>query len=148
MEADAVQQAGMALGVVYDDVMPGGKCVDGGDDTLIAEIVKERVLLLLELRELTLESLVVTGMAGHHARTHRVSETPLRGGFRVSLAHLGMVGQSEIVVEAPVEHRHAVENHMGAEFALETGIHVIAEALLKVLSDRTARVPFDSVKNV
>ena len=148
MEADAVQKAGVTLGVIDDDVVTRGEGVDGRNDTLIAEIVQEGVFLLLELRELALESLVIAGVARHHTRAHRIREAPLCGGLGIGLADLRMVGQSEIIVETPVEHRHAVESHMRAELTLETRIHIVAESLLEILSDRTSRVPFDSVKNI
>ena len=148
VQADAVQQAGVALGVIDDDVVARGQRVDRGHDALVAEVVEERVLLLLEFGEGLLELLVIAGMAAHHAGAHRVRQAPLRRRVGVRLADSRVVGQAQVVVQAPVEHRGAVEDHVGAEFALQTGIHIVAEALLEILSDRAAAVAFDSVKNV
>ena len=59
-----------------------------------------------------------------------------------------MVRKPEIVVQTPVQNLLSVESHVRAKLALKLRVHVVAEALIEVLSDRTARVPFDSVKNV
>ena len=77
-------------------------------------------------------------MSGHHPCSHRVCESPLGGCFCICLANLGMVGKTEVVVKAPVEHLLAVEHHMRAEFSLETGIHIVSECLVEILSYRTA----------
>ena len=138
VETDAVHEAGVALGVIDDDVVPVGDGVYGGDDALVAEVEEEGVLLLLEVGEHLLQLLVIPGMAGHHAGAHRICEAPLCGSLGVGLAHLGMVGQSKVVVEAPIEDFLAVEDHMGTQLALETGIHIIAECLVEILSERTA----------
>ncbi len=148
VQADAVQQAGVAFGVIDDDVVARGQRVDRGHDALVAEVVEEGVLLLLEFGEGLLELLVIAGVAAHHAGAHRVRQAPLRRRLGVRFADGRVVSQAQVVVQTPVKHRGAVEDHVGAEFALQAGIHIIAEALLEILSDGAAAVAFDSVKNV
>ena len=98
MEADAVQQAGMALSVIDDDVVTGRERVDGGHDTLVAEVEEEGVFLLLEVGEDFLQLLVIAGVTRHHAGAHRISETPVGRRLGVCLADLGMVREAEIVI--------------------------------------------------
>ena len=103
VQTAAVDEAGVGLGVVHDNIVAGEQGVDSRDDTLIAEVEKECVLLLLELSQFSLESLVQGCLTGHHPGAHGISQSPTGCGLGVYLADLGMVGQSEIVVEAPAE---------------------------------------------
>ena len=148
VEPDAVQKTGVALGVIDDDVVAGGQGVDGRDYALVAEVVEEGVLLLLEVGEYPLELLMIAGVAGHHPSSHRVSESPVGRRLGVRLPDLGMVGQAEVVVQVPVQDRNPVECHVRPELAFEAGVHVITETLLKILADRAAGISFDPVKNV
>ena len=144
----AVHKAGVALCVIYDDVVTGGQSVYGREYALITEVEQECVLLLLEVGEDFFEFLVIAGVTGHHSGTHRIGKTPIGCTLRISFADLRMVCESKIVVETPVEHLLAVEDHVRTEFSLETRIHVIAESLLEVLADRAAGIFRDSVENV
>ncbi|MEZ4899876.1 MAG: hypothetical protein R2806_23740 [Saprospiraceae bacterium] len=38
MQTDTIDDAGMAFGVVNDDIMPAYQCIDGRKDTLVAKI--------------------------------------------------------------------------------------------------------------
>ena len=148
MEADSVQQAGMALGVIDYDIMATRQSVDSRDDTLITEVVEESVLLLLEVGEYLLELLMVAGVSRHHPGSHRICKTPIGSSLRVSLADLRMVGQAKIVVKGPVKHRDTVEGHVGPQLTLETGIHVITETLLEILANRATGISLDPVENI
>ena len=99
METDTVKQASVALGVIDDDIVTACQGINRGDDTLVAEIVKERVLFLLEISEYLLQFLVITGVAGHHSGSHRISQSPVCRRLGVRLADLRMVGESKIVVK-------------------------------------------------
>lgn len=138
VETDSVKEAGVSLSVIDDHIVTGGKAVDRGDDSLIAEVEQERVLLLLEISEHPLKFLVQGGVAGKHTASHWIGQSPLSGALGVSLAHLRMVSESEIVVQTPVQDLFPVECHMRAKLALKFRIHIIAEALIEILSDRTA----------
>ena len=148
METDTVKQAGVALRIVHDDIVAGGKRINRGHDSLVAEIEKESVLLLFELGEHLLELLVETGVAGHHSGSHRIGQTILCGTLGISLAHLRMIGKPKVVVETPVEHFLAVEHHMRAEFTLEARIHIVTECLLEILAYRATGILMDPVKYV
>ena len=148
MQADSVQQAGMALGIIYDDIVPRGEGVDGGNDALIAEIVEECIFLLLEFSEYPLQLLVIAGVAGHHPGAHRVSQSPVRRSLCICLPDLRVIGQSQVVVQGPVQYRDAVECHMRSQFTLETRIHVVAETLLEILAYRASGISLDPVENI
>ena len=138
VEADAVQQAGVALGVIHDDVVPAHQGVDRGEDALVAEVEQEGGLLLLEVGEHPLELLVEGRLAGHHAAAHRVGHAPAGGGLGIDLADLGMVRQAQIVVQAPAQDFLPGETHVGTELTFELGESEIAVGLLAVLADGTA----------
>ena len=63
VETDSVKKAGMSLRVIDDHVMTGRKAVNRGDNSLIAEVEKESVLLLLEVGEHPLKFLVQGGVS-------------------------------------------------------------------------------------
>ena len=98
VQAYAVEQAGVRLGVIKDDVVHAGDGVYRAHDALIAEIEEERVFLFLEVGEHLLEPLVLAGVAGEHAGAHGIGQAVLRRGFGVRLADFGMVREAEIVV--------------------------------------------------
>ena len=148
MEADAVQQAGVALGVIDDDVVPAHQGVDRGEDALVAEVEQEGGLLLLEVGEHPLELLVEGRLAGHHPAAHRVGHAPAGGGLAVDLADLGMVRQAQVVVQAPAQDFLPGEAHVGAEFALEFGECEISVGLVAVLADGTAGGTANLFENV
>ncbi len=136
MQADTVAQAGVGLGVIDDDVASAHQRVDGGHDALIAEVELEGGFLVLEVGQFAFQLLVEGGLAGHHAASHRIGHTPAGGTFRVSFADLGMIGQAEVVVDAPAEHLLAVEAHVGTQFAFKLRECEIAVYLFTVLPDR------------
>ena len=136
METDSVKEAGVALCIIDNDVMTAGEGIYGGDDSLIAEVEEEGIFLLLEIGEHLFQPLMLAGVPRKHPRAHRISQAPFGCSLCIHPAYFGMVGQAEIVVQAPVEHRNPVESHMRAQFALKTRIHVVAESLLEILSDR------------
>ena len=63
VQTDTVQKAGMGLCIIHDDIVACGKTIDCGDDSLIAEVEKEGILLLLEISEHLLKFLMESGMA-------------------------------------------------------------------------------------
>ena len=144
VEAESVDDAGVRLGVVDDHVARGQQAVDDRDHALVAEVEQEGILLADELGELTLQLFVVNGLSAHHAGAHRGGHSEFGGAFGIRLAHFGMVGQSEVVVQAPVEHLLAPENHMGADFAFEFGESVITMGIRHILTDRSARILFEA----
>ena len=148
VQADTVQQAGMALGIVNDDVVARGEGIDRRDNALIAEVIQEGVLLLLEVGENLFQFLVITRVTGHHAGAHRIGKAPVRRRLGVGFAHLGVVGQAEVVVQGPVQHGDAVKGHVRAQLAFQAGVHVVTETLFEILADRATAVAFDTIKNI
>ena len=63
VQTDTVQKAGMGLCIIHDDIVTCGKTIDCGDNSLIAEVEKEGILLLLEISEHLLKFLMESGMA-------------------------------------------------------------------------------------
>ena len=148
VQTAAVDEAGMGLGVVNNHVVTVHKSIDSGYDALISEIEEESVLFLLKLGELSLQSLVKGRLPGHHPGAHGIGKTPAGRGLSVYLADLGMVGQSEIVVETPAENLMTVESHSGSYLALQFGKCEISVTSCAVLSERTSLVLVYSFKNI
>ena len=148
VQTQAVDDAGMRLGVVNHHVAGSEQAVDDRQHALVAEVEQEGVLLADELGQLAFQPLVVFGLAAHHARSHRSRHAELGGAFGIGLAHLGMVGQSQVVVQAPVEHLLSPEHHVGTDLALEFREGEIAVSVRHVLTDRSARIFFEACKNI
>ena len=146
--AETVDQAGVSLAVVDDDVAQADDGVEDANLSLIAEVEQVAVLLVRILAQHRLNLLVQSGMAAHHTGTHRIGQAPAAGTLLVGGAHLRVVGQTQIVVQAPVQHLLAVERHLGTQLALELRKIEIAIGQLAILSQRTAGRLFDSFKNI
>ena len=148
MQTDAVEQTSVCLVVINDNVVGTGQRVDSGNDALIAKIEKICGLFLLKISQFLLKMLVHTGLSRHHTGTHRSGETPSGGTLGINLTDSWMVGQTQIIVQAPAKHFLAVENHAGTQFAFQTGKRKITVSTLTVLPDRTTRIFCYSFKNV
>ena len=148
VQAQSVDDAGVRLGIVDDHVAGGQQAVDDRDHALVTEIEQEGILLADKRGQLTLQTLVVNGLSAHHAGAHRGRHAELRSAFGVGLAHLGVVGQSEVIVQAPVEHLLAPENHVGTDVAFEFGKGIITVGVRHVLTDRSARIFLEACKNI
>ena len=148
VQPQPVDDAGMRLRVVDHHVAAREQRVDDRDHSLIAVVEQEGVGLAHESGQLALELLVPLGLSAHHAGPHRIGHAELGGRLGVGLAHLRMVGQAQIVVQAPVQHLAAAEDHVRADFALELRERVVAVAQLLVLADRTPGILFESFENI
>ena len=62
VETDTVKEAGMTLSIVHDDIVTCSESINGRNNALITEIVKEGILFLFELSKHSFELLVVSGM--------------------------------------------------------------------------------------
>ena len=132
MQAHAVDDAGVRLGVVHDDIVAVHQRVDDAHHALVAEVEQQRVGLVHEVGQLVFQLLVQGGVAAHDARAHRVGHAVLGGAFGVGLAHFGVVGQAEVVVQAPGEHFFAAEHHAGLDFAFQLGKGEVAVGVVRV----------------
>ena len=148
VQPQPVDDAGMRLRVVDHHVAAREQRVDDRDHSLIAVVEQEGVGLAHESGQLALELLVPLGLSAHHAGPHRIGHAELGGRLGVGLAHLRMVGQAQVVVQAPVQHLAAAEDHVRADFALELRERVVAVAQLLVLADRTPGILFESFENI
>ena len=138
----------MRLSVVDDHVARRQQAVDNRDHALITEVEQESVLLADELGQLAFELFVINGLTAHHAGAHRGRHTEFGCAFGVGLAHLRMVCQTEVVVQTPVEHLFAPENHVGTDLALQFGEREISVGVRHVLTDRSACIFFKACKNI
>ena len=148
VQTQTVDNAGMRLGVVDDHVARRQQAVDNRDHALITEVEQESVLLADELGQLAFELFVINGLTAHHAGAHRGRHTEFGCAFGVGLAHLRMVCQTEVVVQTPVEHLFAPENHVGTDLALQFGEREISVGVRHVLTDRSACIFFKACKNI
>ena len=140
--------AGVGLGIVDHHVTRGQQAVDDREHALVAEVEQEGILLADKLGQFTLQLLVVLGLTAHHAGSHRGGHAELGGTLGIGLAHLGMVGQSEVVVQTPVQHHLAPEFHVGADLALQLRKCEISVRIRHVLTDGSAGVLLEPVKNI
>ena len=138
----------MRLGIVDHHVARIEQTVDDRDHALVAEVEQEGVLLADEGGQFALELLVVFGLAAHHAGAHRRGHAELGRALGVGFAHLGMVGQAEVVVQAPVEHHLPAEAHVGAELTLQFGECEIAVRIGHVLPDGASGIFLQTCKNI
>ena len=140
VHTQTIDDASVALGVVNHYIARREQAVDNRNHTLITEVQQEGILLAHELCELTLQLLVILGLTTHHTCTHRSCHTKLLGTSRVGLAHLGVVSQTEVVVQAPVEHCLTAETHMRTELALQLGECKITVYQLHILANRATGI--------
>ena len=148
VQAQTVDDAGVGLGIVDHHVTRGQQAVDDREHALVAEVEQEGILLADKLGQLTLQLLVVLGLTAHHAGTHRGGHAELGGTLGIGLAHLGVVGQSEVVVQTPVQHHLAPEFHVGADLALQFRECEISVRIRHVLTDGSTGVLLEPVKNI
>ena len=148
VQTQTVDNAGVSLGIVNDNVAGREQAVDDRKHALISEVEQESVLLAYECGKLALQLLVILGLTAHHAGTHRGRHSELCSAFGIGLAYFGVVCQSKIVVKAPVQHHLAAEAHVRAYFSLEFGECEVAVDTLHVLADRTSGISFQTIKNI
>ena len=148
VQAQAVNDAGVCLGIVDHHVARRQQAVDDRNHTLVTEVQQEGILLADELGQFALETLVVDGLAAHHAGAHRGRHAELRGTLGVGLADFGVVGQPEVVVQTPVEHLLAPESHVGADIAFQFGESVITVGVRHVLTDGATCIFLKACKNI
>ena len=146
--AETVDQAGVSLAVIDDDIAQADNGIKDTDLTLIAEVEQVAVFFVRVLAQHSLNLLVQSRVTRHHTGTHRISQTPAACTFLVGGAHLRIVGQTQVVVKAPVQDLLAVERHLGTQLAFELREIKIAIGQLAILSQRTAGRFFDSFKNI
>ena len=148
VQAQAVDDAGMRFGIVDHHVARRQQAVDDRNHALITEVQQEGVLLADELGQFALETLVVDGLAAHHAGAHRGRHAELCGTLGVGLADFGVVGQPEVIVQTPVEHLLAPESHVGADIAFQFGERVITVGVRHVLTDGATCIFLQACKNI
>ena len=147
VKPDTIDHAGVALAVVDDHVVAADERLDGTLATLVAIVEQEGVLLLHELGEVTLELLVVGGLAAHDAGAHRVAHAPLLRGFGVHGPDFRVVGEAEVVVDAPDQDLLPPKGHAVGDVSLELGEGEVSVGLLGVLPEGSAVVA-DAIENV
>ena len=145
VQTHTVDDAGVRLGIVYHHVARSEQTVDNRNHALITEVEQERILLADECSQLTFELFVIFCLTAHHAGAHRGCHSEICGAFGIGLAHFGMIGQTQIVVEAPIQHRFAAESHVRTDGAFEFGEREISVAVFLVHTDRAAGILFESV---
>ena len=148
VHAQAVDDAGVCLGVIDHHVARGEQAVDDRDHALIAEVQQEGVGFADELCQFALQLFVVFGLTAHHAGAHRGRHTELRSAFGVGFAHFGVIGQAQVVVQAPVQHLLSPKGHVGTDFSFEFGECEIPVGITHVHTDRASGILFEAFKNI
>ena len=148
VHTQTVDDTSVSLSVINHNVAGSQQTVDDRHHTLITEVEQECVLLTNESGQLALQLLVINGLTAHHTCTHRSSHTEVDSALSVSLAHLGVVSQTEVVVQAPVQNLLTAELHMRADRAFEFREREIAVRILLIHTDRTTGTLLQAFKNI
>ena len=148
VQAQAGDDAGMRFGIVDHHVARGEEAVDDRDHALIAEVQQEGVGFADELCQFALQLFVVFGLTAHHAGAHRGCHAEFGGTFGVGFAHFGVIGQAQVVVQAPVQHLLSPEGHVGTDFSFEFGECEIPVGITHVHTDRASGILFEAFKNI
>ena len=148
VHAQAVDDAGVCLGVIDHHVARGEQAVDDRDHALIAEVQQEGVGFADELCQFALQLFMVFGLTAHHAGAHRGCHAEFGGTFGVGFAHFGVIGQAQVVVQAPVQHLLSPKGHVGTDFSFEFGECEIPVGITHVHTDRASGILFEAFKNI
>jgi len=135
VKAEAVDDAGVAFGVVYDDVMAAAYGVDGAHNTLVAIVKQGGILFPFKGRQLSFQLLVIVAVTTHHTGSHGGGHTKLGGGFCVDLADLRVVGEAQVVIQAPDDLFFSPEIHPATDLSLQFGKCEISMRPFSVLAD-------------
>src|SRR5258707_2152111 len=119
LQAESVDDAGMTFGVIDDDVMTTADGIDGAHYPLITIIEQGGVLFFFESCQLPFQLFVIVAIATHHTGSHGGGHTVLDGCFAIHLADLRMVGQAQIVIQAPYDLFFSTKDHPAAYFPFQ-----------------------------
>ena len=147
MQPQPVDDAGVRLRIVNHHVAAGQQRIDDRNHPLIPVVQQERVGLADECGQLPFELFVPLGLPAHHTRAHRIRHTEFGGGFGIGLPHLRVVGQPQVVIQAPVQYFPPAEHHPGTDFSFQFRKCEIAVCFFGILADITSLF-FYSFKNV
>ena len=147
VEAHPVEDAGVRFGIVNDHVVASAYGINDGNHPLVAVVEQEGIFLTHEIGQVPFQFFMFDGLSRHHAGTHRRSHAILGSRIGVGLPDLGMVGQSEVIVEAPNKHSLAPEIHVGTNFSLELRKRKIAVGHLHVAA-KISEILLEFVKYV
>lgn len=136
VQSQSVDDAGVAFGVVYDNVMTAADGVDGAHDTLISIIEEGGVFLTFESGQLSFELFVVVAVSAHHAGTHGGCHAELGGGFCVYFAYFRVISEAKVVVKAPNYFFFSAEFHAAADLTFEFGEGEVTVCSFSVLTYR------------
>src|SRR5690606_27322568 len=101
MQPYAVDNAGMAFGIVYDHIMAAAQYVYDAYHTLVAIVQQNSIFFLYKFSELTFQLFMIICIAAHHTCAHRQGQSELCSSFSIGFTYLGMIGKPEIIVQAP-----------------------------------------------
>ena len=148
VHTQTVDDTSVSLSVINHNVAGSQQTVDDRHHTLITEVEQECVLLANKLGQLALQLLVINGLTAHHTCAHRCCHTEIDSTLSVSLAYFGVVSQTEVVVETPIQNLLTAELHMRADGAFEFREREIAVRILLVHTDRAAGTLLQAFKNI
>src|SRR5689334_1099281 len=103
MQAETIDNAGMALGIIHDHIVAAAKRIDSAHHTLIAIVKEHCIFLSYEFSQLMFKLLMVCRVPAHHAGAHWGSQSILCSCLCVSLANFRMISQAQVIVQAPYD---------------------------------------------
>ena len=136
VKTESVDDAGVAFGVIDDDVVAAADGVDGAHYALVSVIEQSGVFLFFKGGQLVLQLFVIVAVSAHHTRAHGGSHAEFCGGFCVDLTYFGVVCKTKIIVEAPNYFFFSAEVHAAAYLTFQFGEGKISMRALPVLTYR------------
>src|SRR5690606_15193851 len=119
VEANAVYDTGMRFSVVNNDVVAIYKGVDNGYHALIAVVEQKSIFFANITCQILLQFFVMDTIAGHHAGSHGVRHAEIGSRLSIHRPYFGMIGQAQVIVEAPYQMFFPVEQHPGSNFTFQ-----------------------------
>ncbi len=136
VESESIDYTSMTFSIIDDHIVAAADGVDGAHDTLITVIEEGGVFFSFKSGQFTLQLFVVIAVSAHHARAHRCGHAEPAGGLGVNLTNFGMIGESQVVVQAPDYFLFSTENHAASNFTFQLWEGKITVCSFSVLADR------------
>src|ERR1700678_2431223 len=136
MQPQAIDDTGMAFGIVHDHVVPAANGIYRTHNTLITIVEQGCVFFSFEFGEFLFQLLVVIAVPAHHSGAHWGRHSKTRSGFRIHFPDLLMVGQAKIIVKTPNYLLFSAKNHSAADLPFQLRDGKITMCALSVLTDR------------
>src|SRR5688572_8650837 len=115
--------------------MTSANSVDNARHTLVSIVQQDCIFFTYKFSKLLFQLLMKICITTHHACAHRSGKTIVRSGFSVCFAHLGVIGESEIIIKAPNNFFLSTKQHSAADISFQFRKREISMCSFTVLTD-------------